>query len=66
VKGPGIAELQTSGSAARTQSERVVGTVFGRQFPPLSGCVDFALEGEEKTLPVSHMSSDPVSDTLVG
>jgi hypothetical protein len=50
--------------SARTQSKRVIGTVSEGSFRRLLGCGDFALEEEEKTLPLRYISSDPVSDTL--
>ena len=60
-----IAELQTLTGSARTQRMRVGGTVAEGSIRRLSGRVDFVLEGEGKTLPVSYIGSDPLPDTFV-
>ncbi len=60
-----IAELQTLNGSARTQRMRVAGTVAAGSIRRLSGRVDFVLEGEGKTLPVSYIGSDPLPDTFV-
>jgi cytochrome c-type biogenesis protein CcmE len=60
-----IAELQTLNGSARKQRMRVGGTVAEGSIRRLSGRVDFVLEGEGKTLPVSYIGSDPLPDTFV-
>ena len=60
-----IAELQTLKGSAKTQRMRVAGTVAAGSIRRLSGRVDFVLEGEGKTLPVSYIGSDPLPDTFV-
>src|SRR6266571_6093636 len=60
-----IAELQTLNGSAKTQRMRVGGTVAAGSIRRLSGRVDFVLEGEGKTLPVSYIGSDPLPDTFV-
>jgi len=60
-----IAELQTLSGSAITQRMRVGGTVAEGSIRRLSGRVDFVLEGEGKTLPVSYIGSDPLPDTFV-
>jgi cytochrome c-type biogenesis protein CcmE len=60
-----IAELQTLTGSARKQRMRVGGTVAEGSIRRLSGRVDFVLEGEGKTLPVSYIGSDPLPDTFV-
>ena len=60
-----IAELQTLSGSARKQRMRVGGTVAEGSIRRLSGRVDFVLEGEGKTLPVSYIGSDPLPDTFV-
>ena len=60
-----IAELQTLKGSEKTQRMRVAGTVAAGSIRRLSGRVDFVLEGEGKTLPVSYIGSDPLPDTFV-
>lgn len=60
-----IAELQTLNGSARTQRMRVGGTVAAGSIRRLAGRVDFVLEGEGKTLPVTYIGSDPLPDTFV-
>ncbi len=60
-----IAELQTLTGSAKSQRMRVGGTVASGSIRRLSGRVDFVLEGEGKTLPVSYLGSDPLPDTFV-
>jgi cytochrome c-type biogenesis protein CcmE len=60
-----IAELQTLNGSARTQRMRVAGTVAAGSIRRLAGRVDFVLEGEGKSLPVSYVGSDPLPDTFV-
>jgi cytochrome c-type biogenesis protein CcmE len=60
-----IAELQTLNGSARTQRMRIGGTVEPGSIRRFSGRVDFVLEGEGKTLPVTYIGSDPLPDTFV-
>lgn len=61
-----ILELQTLSGSARTQRMRVGGTVEEGSIRHLSGRIDFVLEGEGKTLPVTYIGTDPLPDTFVG
>jgi cytochrome c-type biogenesis protein CcmE len=60
-----IAELQTLNGSAKTQRMRIGGTVEAGSIRRFSGRVDFVLEGEGKTLPVTYIGSDPLPDTFV-
>jgi cytochrome c-type biogenesis protein CcmE len=60
-----IAELQTLAGPARTHRIRVGGTVAPRTIQHVSGRVDFVLDGEGKSLPVSYVGADPLPDTFV-
>ena len=60
-----IAELETLQGRALKQRMRVGGTVAVNSIRRYSGRVDFVLEGEGKTLPVSYVGSDPLPDTFV-
>ena len=60
-----IAELQTLTRAAKTQRMRIGGTVAPGSIRRLSDRVDFVLEGEGLTLPISYRGSDPLPDTFV-
>ncbi|HYL61599.1 MAG TPA: cytochrome c maturation protein CcmE [Candidatus Methylomirabilis sp.] len=60
-----IAELQTLQGADRNHRIRVGGTVAPGSIHHLNGRVDFVLEGEGKSLPVSYIGSDPLPDTFV-
>jgi cytochrome c-type biogenesis protein CcmE len=60
-----IAELQTLHGAELHHRIRVGGTVAPGSIHHLNGRVDFVLEGEGKTLPVSYVGSDPLPDTFV-
>ena len=60
-----IAELPTLQGAARSHRLRVGGTVEPGSIRRLSGRVDFVLQGEGKSLPVSYVGSDPLPDTFV-
>ena len=59
-----IAELQTLDSAGRAHRIRVGGTIEPGSIHRYSGRVDFVLEGEGKTLPVSYVGGDPLPDTF--
>jgi cytochrome c-type biogenesis protein CcmE len=60
-----IAELPALHGADAQHRMRVGGTVASNSIRKLSGRVDFVLEGEGKTLPVSYTGSDPLPDTFV-
>jgi cytochrome c-type biogenesis protein CcmE len=60
-----IAELQTLQGVARSHRLRVGGTVEPGSIRRLSGRVDFILQGEGTSLPVSYVGSDPLPDTFV-
>lgn len=60
-----IAELPALQGSARAHRIRVGGTVETGSIKRLSGHVDFVLEGEGKSLPVSYVGSEPLPDTFV-
>jgi cytochrome c-type biogenesis protein CcmE len=60
-----IAELQTLQGRALKERMRVGGTVAVGSIHRYSGRVDFVLEGEGKTLPISYIGSDPLPDTFI-
>jgi len=60
-----IAELQVLQGDALKQRMRVGGTVAPGSIHRLSGRVDFVLDGEGKSLPVSYIGSDPLPDTFI-
>lgn len=60
-----IAELQTLHGADRSHRIRVGGTVAPGSIHHMTGRVDFVLEGEGKSLPVSYVGNDPLPDTFV-
>jgi cytochrome c-type biogenesis protein CcmE len=60
-----IAELQTLQGRALKERMRIGGTVAVNSIHRYSGRVDFILEGEGKTLPVSYVGSDPLPDTFI-
>ncbi|HEY2460462.1 MAG TPA: cytochrome c maturation protein CcmE [Candidatus Acidoferrum sp.] len=60
-----IAELPALQGAARAHRLRVGGTVQPGTIHRLSGRVDFVLDGEGKSLPVSYVGTDPLPDTFV-
>src|SRR5258708_34321725 len=60
-----IAELPTLTGSAKSQRMRVGGTVAPGSIHHVTGRLDFVLEGEGKTLPVSYIGSDPLPDTFV-
>lgn len=60
-----IAELQTLRGADLAHRIRVGGTVAPGSIRRLTGRVDFVLEGEGKSLPVSYVGSDPLPDTFI-
>ena len=60
-----ISELQTLQGAQLSHRIRVGGTVAPGSIRRMTGRVDFVLEGEGKSLPVSYMGSDPLPDTFI-
>jgi cytochrome c-type biogenesis protein CcmE len=60
-----LAELDGLKGSARTQRMRIGGTVAAGSISRSTGRVDFVLEGEGKSLPVSYVGSDPLPDTFV-
>jgi cytochrome c-type biogenesis protein CcmE len=60
-----IAELPNLQGEARGRRLRVGGTVEPGSIRRSPGRVDFVLEGEGKSLPVSYVGSDPLPDTFV-
>lgn len=60
-----IAELPSLKGSQLRQRMRIGGTVQTGSIQRLSGRVDFVLEGEGKTLPVSYVGTDPLPDTFV-
>jgi cytochrome c-type biogenesis protein CcmE len=60
-----IAELQTLRGAQLNHRMRVGGTVEPGSIRRLAGRVDFVLDGEGKSLPVSYVGNDPLPDTFV-
>ena len=59
-----IAELQDLKGEALKHRMRVGGTVAAGSIRRLTGRVDFVLDGEGKSLPVSYIGSDPLPDTF--
>jgi cytochrome c-type biogenesis protein CcmE len=60
-----LAELDTLKGSARTERMRIGGTVQNGSIHRMTGRVDFVLEGEGKSLPVSYVGNDPLPDTFV-
>ena len=60
-----IAELQTLQGQALKQRMRAGGTVAPNSIRRSSGKVEFVLEGEGKSIPVTYIGSDPLPDTFV-
>jgi cytochrome c-type biogenesis protein CcmE len=60
-----IAELQTLRGADLAHRIRVGGTVASGSIHKMTGRVDFILEGEGKSLPVSYVGNDPLPDSFV-
>ena len=59
-----IAELQDLKGDALQHRMRVGGTVEPGSIRPMSGRVDFVLNGEGKSLAVSYIGGDPLPDTF--
>jgi len=60
-----LVELDTLKGSARTERMRIGGSVQSGSIHRVTGRVDFVLEGEGKSLPVSYVGSDPLPDTFV-
>jgi cytochrome c-type biogenesis protein CcmE len=60
-----IAELPSLDGGARAHRLRVGGTVEPGSIRRRTGRVDFVLQGEGKSLPVSYVGSEPLPDTFV-
>ena len=60
-----IAEYQALSGSARNHRMRLAGTVAVGSIRHSSGRVNFVLEEQGKTLPVSYIGSDPLPDTFV-
>jgi cytochrome c-type biogenesis protein CcmE len=60
-----IAEYQALQGSARNHRMRLAGTVEPGSIQHLPGRIDFVLEEQGKTLPVSYVGSDPLPDTFV-
>jgi cytochrome c-type biogenesis protein CcmE len=60
-----IAEIETLKGAALTQRMRVGGTVEPGSIHRQNGRVDFVLQGEGKSLPVSYVGAEPLPDTFI-
>lgn len=60
-----IAELPTLQGSARAHRLRVGGTVEPGSIKHAPGRVNFVLQGEGKTLPVSYVGGDPLPDTFI-
>jgi cytochrome c-type biogenesis protein CcmE len=60
-----IAEYQSLQGSARSHRMRLAGTVAPGSIKHLPGRIDFVLEEQGKTLPVSYVGSDPLPDTFV-
>jgi len=60
-----IAEYQSLSGSARNHRMRLAGTVATGSIRHSSGHVNFVLEEQGKSLPVSYIGSDPLPDTFV-
>jgi cytochrome c-type biogenesis protein CcmE len=60
-----IAEYQSLQGSARNHRMRLAGTVEPGSIKHLPGRIDFVLEEQGKTLPVSYVGTDPLPDTFV-
>jgi cytochrome c-type biogenesis protein CcmE len=60
-----IAEYQALQGSARSHRMRLAGTVEPGSIRHTSGRVEFVLEEQGKTLPVSYIGTDPLPDTFV-
>jgi cytochrome c-type biogenesis protein CcmE len=60
-----LAELSSLKSSELRHRIRVGGNVQAGSIHRLAGRVDFVIEGEGKSLPVSYVGTDPLPDTFV-
>ena len=60
-----IPEYQALQGSARNHRMRLAGTLAPGSIKHLPGRVEFVLEEQGKSLPVSYVGSDPLPDTLV-
>jgi cytochrome c-type biogenesis protein CcmE len=60
-----IAEYQALTGSARNHRMRLAGTVAPGSIRHASGRVNFVLEEQGKSLPVSYIGTDPLPDTFV-
>ena len=60
-----IAEYQALQGGAKNHRMRLAGTVQPGSIKHLPGRVEFVLEEQGKTLPVSYVGTDPLPDTFV-
>jgi cytochrome c-type biogenesis protein CcmE len=60
-----IAEYQTLNGSARSHRMRLAGTVAPGSIRHTAGRVEFTLEEQGNTLPVSYVGTDPLPDTFV-
>jgi cytochrome c-type biogenesis protein CcmE len=60
-----IAEYQALQGSARNHRMRLAGTVAPGTIKHLPGRIDFVLEEQGKSLPVSYVGTDPLPDTFV-
>lgn len=60
-----IAEYQTLQGSARSHRMRLAGTVAPGSIRHTSGRVEFILEEQGRTLPVSYVGTDPLPDTFM-
>jgi cytochrome c-type biogenesis protein CcmE len=60
-----IAEYQSLQGSARSHRMRLAGTVAPGSIRHNPGRVDFTLEEQGKTLPISYIGSEPLPDTFV-
>lgn len=59
-----IAEYQSLQGSARNHRMRLAGTVAAGTIKHLPGRIDFVLEEQGRTLPVSYVGTDPLPDTF--
>ncbi len=60
-----IAEYQTLRGSSREHRMRLAGTVVPGTIKHSSGRIDFVLEEQGKTLPVSYIGTEPLPDTFI-
>ena len=60
-----IAEYQTLQGSSREHRMRLAGTVVPGTIRHAAGRIDFVLEEQGKTLPVSYIGTEPLPDTFI-